>query len=541
LSAGSKRTASAEPVPGLRLVQAGLLAWGLLVGGLPLLSGAPGGDDAYYHAMYAQQHARCWRGGVLFPRWYPDLNGGLGSPEPRPRPLLPLALHAAFALALDDAVSAVSLATLLIPPLAGLVMLGAARKRGASLSAAAVAAAAWAAAPYLMVSLHERAAMQEGWACVLLPLVFATLLPPRPATDRDAALGGCVFAVLLATQLLFALMGGIVIAAAHLVSRQRQLPRAAAAVGLGLGLAAVSWVPNVASLWRVQGERFASGWFDWRARFLFTAGGPDPVLARHMLAVALAVFATAALIIVMGQGEARPLAWGGLLVMLLATPVAFWLYAFVPGFGLLQFPWRWLAPASCLIAMALAATVRRWVRLVGATVFLLPLLIPFAWRWRLPPGPPLRPSDPPSRAAQSAMRFGVPPILPSFPATLPRGVDLAKALRDAPAARAALPAPKSAGPRVWEWQLDRAAPSATVIPLLADDGWRAELDGLPAPCGARDGLVEVVVPGGRHRVRLAQVLLPEDVLGLTVTSATALALALWLGRRVRLEAAQRRT
>jgi hypothetical protein len=521
-------------------VQVGLVAWGLLVGGLPLLSGAPGGDDAYYHAMYAQQHARCWRGGVLLPRWYPDLNGGLGSPEPRPRPLLPLALHAAFALALDDAVSAVSLVTVLIPPLAGLVMLAAARKRGAPLSAAAVAAAVWAAAPYLMVSLHERAAMQEGWACVLLPLVFAALLPPRPGAARDAALGGCALALLLATQLLFAFMAGIVIAAAHLVSRQRQPLRTAAAAGLGLGLAAASWVPNVASLWRVQGERFASGWFDWRTRFLLTGGGPDPVLTGHMLAVFLAATAGALLLLVMREAPGSSLALGGLAVATLATPVAFWFYAFVPGFALLQFPWRWLAPASCLIAMALAATARRWVRLVGAAIFLLPLLVPFAWRWRLPPGPPLRPSDPPARAAQSATRFGVPPMLPSFPATLPRGVDLAKALRAAPAARAVLATPEPAGPRVWVWRLDLAAHTSAVLPLLADDGWRAELDGSQAPCRTRDGLVEVVVPGGRHTLRLAQVLLPEDLLGIAITAATGLGLALWLGRRSRLESEQRR-
>ncbi|HVN31687.1 MAG TPA: hypothetical protein VMT45_06840 [Thermoanaerobaculaceae bacterium] len=508
-----------------------LVAWGLLVGGLPLLSGAPGGDDAYYHAMYAQQHARCWRGGVLFPRWYPDLNGGLGSPEPRPRPLLPLVLHAAFALGLDDAVSAISLATLLIPPVAGLVMLAAARRRGAPLKAAAVAGLVWTVAPYLMVSLHERAALQEAWACALLPWVFVTLLPPRPGSAREAVASGCAFALLLATQLLFAFMAGLVIVAAHVVSRTRQPRRAGAAVGLGLGLAAVSWVPNVVSLGRVQGERFASGWFDWRGRFLFLGGDPDPVLARHMLAVFLAASAAALLIIVTRQAEAGSLALGGLAVLMLATPLAYWIYAYVPGFALLQFPWRWLAPASCLVTLALAAVRLRWVRLVGAALFVLPILIPFAWRWRLPPGPALRPSDPPSRAAQAATRFGVPPILPSFPATLPHGVDLAAALRRATEARATLPTPEPAGPRLWVWRLDGKTPAPAVVPLLADDGWAAEIDGEPAPWRPRDGLVEVVVPVGPHTLRLAQEPLPEDLVGIAVTAATALGLGLWFLRR----------
>ena len=207
------------------------------------------------------------------------------------------------------------------------------------------------------------------------------------------------------------------------------------------------------------------------------------------------------------------------------------LYAFVPGFALLQFPWRWLAPGSCLVALALATVAPRWVRLGGTAVFLLPLLIPFAWRWRLPPGAPLRPSDPPARAAQSATRFGVPPILPSFPATLPRGVDLTAALRRAPEETAVLPTPESAGPRVWVWKVARGAPALAVVPLLADDGWGAEVDGAPAPWRTRDGLVEVQVPAGQHRLRLAQKLLPEDLLGIAVSAAAMLGLALRFRRR----------
>jgi hypothetical protein len=52
--------------------------------------------------------------------------------------------------------------------------------------------------------------------------------------------------------------------------------------------------------------------------------------------------------------------------------------------------------------------------------------------------------------------------------------------------------------------------------------------------------VEVAVPAGRHALRLAQVLLPEDLLGIAVTATAALGLALWFGRRSRLESAQPR-
>jgi hypothetical protein len=80
------------------------------------------------------------------------------------------------------------------------------------------------------------------------------------------------------------------------------------------------------------------------------------------------------------------------------------------------------------------------------------------------------------------------------------------------------------------WRLDLAVPTSAVVPLLADDGWRAEVDGAPAPWKPRDGLVEVHVPAGQHTLRLAQKLLPEDVLGITVTGMAVLGLALWFRR-----------
>ncbi len=510
---------------------AGLIAWGLLLGGIPLLVGAPGGDDAYYHAMYAQQEARCWLGGVPFPRWYPDLNGGLGSPEPRPRPLLPMVFHGFLALLLGDAVAAISVASAIIPAGAGLVMFVAARKRGAARGAASLAAVVWAASPYLMISIHERVALQEAWACVLLPWVLTAMLPPWPRTRGEVWRGGAAFALLLSTQLLFAYMTGLVIAAAHIVSGRRQLLRVAAAGVVGLGLAAVSWWPNVASLGRVQGERFAAGWFDWRTRFLFAGGAADPTLNGHMVLVLLAAAGLAGVLLAAGPATSRALALGGLALAALATPLGFPAFAVLPGFPLLQFPWRWLGPASCLVTLGLALTAGRRLRWAGAVIALLPLVVPFAWRWRLPPGPPLRPSDPPAVAAQAATRFGVPPVFPSFPAALPRGVDLGEALRAASRTRAELPPAEEAGPRTWRWSLRVAGTDPVTLPLLADDGWRATLDGHPVGWAARHGLVSVAVPAGAHTITLSQVLLPEDFEGLATTAVAALALPFLMRRR----------
>jgi len=518
-----------EAAPGRRVAAwwpaAAVVTWGLVVGGAPLILGPPNGDDAYYHAMYALEHARCWRGGVLLPSWYPDLNAGLGGPEPRARPQLPLALHAAFALLLDDAVAATSLATALIPVAAGLLMLSVARRRGLPGGAAVFAALVWCGSPYLAVSLHERAALQEAWAIALLPWLLDALLPPAPASRRDAVRGGIALAVMLGTQLLVAFMAGLVIVAAHLLARERRPARVAAAGALGVGLAAASWVPNLLGLHRLQGETFATGWFDWRQRFLLSVSDPAPDLNRHLSLVAAAVLVAVALL-ASHRGRSRALAAGAAVSVLLATRIAAPLWGIAPGFDLLQFPWRWLGPASALAILSLAAAAPGWRRVAAGSVLALPLAGALAWAPRLAPGRPLRPSRP-ELAAQAATRYGVAPILPSFPAMIPRGVDLAEALRAARAVRRGIPAADPAGPRVWTWHVESRVEGLAALPLLADDGWRVRVDGRAAAWRPAYGLVGVVTPAGASTVTAEQVPLPEALLGLGLSIVTAAAWIVW--------------
>ena len=520
----------AERAPLLAAVMA-VVAAGALAGIVPLLVGPPGGDDAYYHAMNAQQHGWCWRHGVLHPRWYPGLNAGLGGPEPRTRALAPLALHAALAVALDDAVAAIALASALIPPLAGLVMFLAVRRRVAGSEPAVLAGIAWAMAPYLLLAVHPRASLQEAWALVLLPAVLAAFLAPAPGAGAPPATRALLLGLLIATHLLVAAMAGAVLLAA-VASSPRRLLAAARDTVLALAVAAFSWLPSVMALRYLASDAWVGGWVDWRRRFVLGAGDPDPELAWQMLLVFVAVVAAAGLLAAVERGVPRALAAGALAAALFATPLSRPAWELVPGFAFLQFPWRWLAPATCLVALAAAHAARPWSRRLAVAVVLAPLIaVPWLDR-RLQSGPPLRPSDPPAVAAQSAARFGVPAILPSYPANLPRGVDLGAVLAAGAAARTALPAPLADGPREWRWAV--AAPAAgtdAVLPLLADPAWRARVDGAPAAWRSEGDLVAVTLTAGAHDVRLRQVLLPEEWAGAAVTLTAIAAIALLRRRR----------
>ncbi len=508
-------------------------AAGAAAGVVPLLVGPPGGDDAYYHAMNAQQHSWCWRHGVVHPRWYPGLNAGLGGPEPRTRALAPLLVQAAFAVALDDAVGALALASALIPPLAGVAMFLAVRRRAARLESALLAGTAWALAPYLLLAVHTRASLQEAWALALLPAVLAPVLDPaRAPGERPRIAPTLLLALLIATHLLVAAMAGALLLAAALPS-PRRLAAASRDVALALALAAVSWLPSVAALRYTASDAWTGGWVDWRRRFVLGGDDPDPELAAALLPAFVAVAAAAVLLAAAERDAPRTLAAGGLGAALLATPLARPLWELVPGMAFLQFPWRWLAPATCLVVIAAACAQRVWARRAATVLVIAPLLATPLLGRRLPGGEPLRPSDAPAVAARAAARFGVPAILPSYPANLPRGVDLGEALAAGREARAALPAPLADGPREWRWAVTLPAAREVHLPLLVDPAWRATVDGVPTAWRSADGLVAVAVPAGAHDVRLRQAALPEDSAGVAITLTALGCIAFARRRRTR--------
>ena len=516
--------------PGGALAVIGL---GLVAGGAPLLVGPPGGDDAYYHAMRAQQQAHCWLGGVALPRWYPDLNAGLGGPEPRAYPLLPLSIHAALALAADDGVAATSLATVLIAVLAGCTMLLVGRRRGASPAWAVVVAAAWSSSPYLMIALHERASLAEGWGLALLPWVLDASLPPRPASRVETAEAALAWAVLLGTQLPLGAMACGVVAASHLARPGRErLARIVAAGVLGAALSAISWLPNLAALGRTSADLLTEGAFDVTKQFLPGGLVGDPLLARQLLLALAGAACAGVALAAFDRGAARRLGVAAAAAAFMVTPLAAPLYRYLPGLAWLQFPWRWVGLAACLATLAAVRSARRGPRVLAIALLLVPLAAVSWTRWRLAPGAPLRPGDPGVATARAAGRYGVPPILPSFPAYLPRGLDLPDALAAADRARALVTAVGHASPDRFDFRCDPSVGGAVSLPLLADDGWEVAVDGRRAGWANENGLVTIHLAGGPHRVVARQKLLPEDVAGVALSAAAALGLVLLAaGRR----------
>lgn len=359
----------------------------LVLGGVTLAAtlriaagGTPLGHDMYWHALWLGQFAGSLSDGVLYPRWLPDVNGGLGNPTfvfyP---PLLYYVAAACLPLAgsVPRALDLAAAGLLALSGLAGYAYLRGALARGPAL----VGAAALVALPYRLIDLYDRSALPELAAFAWPPLVLLGLRHlDRADTTRAAGVAAAgtaaATAALAFTHLPSLVLWGPPLALVALAGvargRPRHAIRAAAALALGLGLAAVSLLPVAAERSLVQLENLALPGPP-AAHTLFAAHGDafnDKVSRVGLFAAGLVAIAGTAALWPGGGGWRRadrperglPV-WGAVLLsacaLVLMMPAGLPIWSRLPAVGQLQFPWRLLLLVTPAAAMLVACAAAR--------------------------------------------------------------------------------------------------------------------------------------------------------------------------------------
>lgn len=524
---------------GVLWVLVGLMAWwqGLNLPGLPREG------DALLHAYRALEMARMWRAGVLYPRWAPDLAGGIGYPLfIFHAPMFPwsvAALSVGLGLSIEHAIKAV----LMIAALGG--SLGAyllARRWKLSPAAAMTAGLAFGYMPFQL---------QQG----NYPQYTAIALLPWLLVGADGALraGGftrrwflaCVVALLGLSHNLTALLGYLLALTYVLFLgirgkvHRRRLGKALVAFALGLGMASPYLGPSVTEIPWVHLDRARTGVYEivhhfrtlpqllewpplrderWGNRpLVLTLGLHQVLLALPSLAYALP-----------GPRRSRQpealWAWGiGITAVFLMTPASYPLWALFPGLSYIQFPWRWLGPAGLLLSLLIGFSIEtvkpsvRWpAAFAASTLLVLGTLglvydggtrVPFVRaglvdlhryeREQLYPGltatGELFPKwvegwpEPPPGLAQAYARGEEPDRLDRT--TLPVGAAV-RTIRLEPLSQR------------WEIRVPYRIPMRFWV--LGYPGWRVTVNGQPIPTWieARTGWLWAEIPAGVHQVHL---------------------------------------
>ncbi|MGA8043332.1 MAG: 6-pyruvoyl-tetrahydropterin synthase-related protein [Terracidiphilus sp.] len=355
-----------------------------LVASLALvLHGASCGHDFDFHLVSWLDALHGWRQGIFYPHWAPSPNYGAG--EPRFVFYPPLTWMAGALLGACMPWQAVPVAlTLLMLFAAGLATRALARQMLPP-APATFAGCVVVFSGYTLFTAYERSAFGELSGSFWMPLLLLLLLReinPEAARWRRAFDGSAVLLVLVVagawlSDAPLGVIASYTLAALALIAailRRSWAPilRAAVAVALGLGLAAVYLVPAdreepwvaIHQVTDDPGYMIQNSWL-----FARHAGAAMrehdaelfkvSVISSSMIALALL---GAALVLRKATPAMRrqwwiPLATIPIAVLCLQLPFSLPIWNLLPELRFLQFPWRWLVALEAPMAILFAAAV----------------------------------------------------------------------------------------------------------------------------------------------------------------------------------------
>jgi hypothetical protein len=388
----------------------------LLVGlsaGLPLiLSGFPPLTlDGAIHVRWAHNAALQFWSGSIYPRYFPELNNGFGSPSffyYPPLSTLGAVLVWPFAPAQNRAWYSLGWSAALGLILSGVFMWFLVRNCTGHRWAATVAASLYVVAPYhLGVDLLDRGANAECWAFVFMPLLllsFRRLTPEnlpiynnffrqRASVPTRIAQAAFVLAALFCCHALTAIaFAPIAVSYAWLLGAST-LRRATTAGVLALLLSAAYLLPVLTYGDYISGSQDS---FFMGERFRQTFFFPDLQVQNPLATddayhrrlfvifigqVAIQIVCITALLLLFVPDRRRRTMVSLFVAMQLCTamvlPVSEPLYTLIPALQRLQFTWRFLSPATflCTIAIGILALPTPRHPFGGKLIFVLAAMI----------------------------------------------------------------------------------------------------------------------------------------------------------------------
>lgn len=533
-----------------------LIAAGLLILSIPAVlalthNGTVSGFDIQYHTIAMAQFHQAVAQGVWFPRWAPDMAGGYGYPNFIFYP--PLTYYVglistfaghAYASALDFIIGIALVAS-------AFSMYALCRYLWGRLAGFA-AAAAYVYAPYHLVVAYVKGAIPELLALAIWPLCLLFLIRcARTERWRDSLLFGCFLALTLATNNLAALLLAgtcvLYVAIRFVAEKDRRFVlRAAAGFAFGLALAAFYWLPAIAETGYVQIERMTGGYFRYQDHFvslwqlLYSPWGYGPSgypgqFSRMLGALQLLALVFAAITL---RRSSEPEQWFLVSLVLvscvLTTVLTAPLWTLIRPLQILQFPWKFLAPAmfgaSVLVGLLISRIPQPHARWAGPGIVAAAIALgashakPFQTDWRPPE------FGSPAHVAAWTYDWFKADVTHVYSSYLPVAAVLPPTPRTSPGSGAGFLV--SGSPHRFDVESARGGP--LTINTFAYPGWRVSIDGQSTQTGlsAPYGLMAIEVPAGRHTI-LAEyrgTTLQRIAAGISIAALALLALLLWRGR-----------
>ncbi len=469
----------------------------------------PRGDDAYYHSVSAVEQVRAWQEGAVFPGYQRGWNGGTGSFAPTIYAPIPTAIQGGLVWLVGDGQRAVGL-SLSLALLAAVALLRLATGRGE--------AALLVATPYVLATAVTRATTTEAWALAGAAVVLALGMPAHTNTVRRGLGLAAGVILVVGSQVGMMLQVGVLLAVAWLTwrffpRRHRPTPdplflksglRMLAWALAGLMTGAVFWLPLLVDGGNLALGELVEGPLDWRQNFL--PGSSELSVFFSLTAVCLGL--TVFVVLLRGEGDdriAQAIAASAALFLTVGLSTPLW---FLPGMNVLQFPWRFLGPATLLLVMALGSLRGRWLWIAVALLVVPSAAVPL----RLDSGGGNVPvtASPVELALIVEEHWGLVPVLPSARGLYAPAFHRLASLQELERQEAAVVVRDRT---VWggTWVVTLQSRADVMMPIQWWPEWRMTVDGEVIPFANRHGLVAIECPAGTSEIRAELLRSPSRV------------------------------
>ena len=529
---------------------------GLLLTSPLLLTTCSGGHDIYHHLIFSHHFSSQLLQGELYPRWLLNMNGGFGSPTFFFYPPVPYYLTAIFSWLPEQSLLGctplgVSISTARI--LSGITTYYWCRELTRSASALGLALLYMVLPYHFLIDLYIRFSFAEFWSFAWMPLILYCSRRVNhgdrwaiPALALSLAL---LIGTHLPTFLIFMpILLGYCLLAVTTTSRLIAFTRNGLGILLGVGLAAIYWLPAMTTQEYVSMPSMYVGFMHYSNGFLTSWPTPERgwTFRRYLMVVTV------------GSCLLGLLAWWWsrrYLAPEIRNKSGYWLVVAVLSLGMtlpwskpiwdllpmlqkVQFPWRFNAvlTVAAITLFAFAATTLRALVLHGRgyliRIWALLLVALLATQLLVGIEPMffdrLNASD-----IQKALQISRSPL-----EYRPRWVPLDQFSKESVSRLGASTPQLQSNQPALRWQMVTWAPRQIRLNISTPQagtltlhqyfypGWIAQRVGLPQPLPlqpSREGLIQIHVPSGDYQLTVTLAPLPEELAGRWISALALLA------------------
>jgi uncharacterized membrane protein len=313
----------------------------------------------FFHIFQADQFSRAIQDGVFYPRWVPDANNGYGSPTF----VFYAPLSYYFVAVIQFIIPSLTFSMIIVIWcgffLSGVTMFIATAKifgkRGGLISAIF-----YQILPFHLRDLYARGTFAELFSFIFFPIIIFFLHHSFESRNKTAIVGLSIsYAGLILTHLVSGFIFSFVIGAYliyfYVLKKRKYILQTFFSLILGLGLSALYLIPVIFEQKYVQIDQLIQSIFgDYRKNFLFSwdkfqGNHLDFYLPLHIgVVLEIMLFLLIVLLIYKNRKKlsVRPHQNFFILLFLsaflLTTSLSRPVWGIMPGFPLLQFPWRWI-------------------------------------------------------------------------------------------------------------------------------------------------------------------------------------------------------